>query len=107
MAKLNETFLKHSGPTDVITFDYSEADRRSPLLGELFICVPEAVAQSRRFRTSWQEELVRYLVHGVLHLLGYDDRAAKARQRMKREENRLLRRLARRFDLASLGRSRA
>jgi len=43
------------------------------LLGEIYICVDEAVLQARKFGTSWQSEVIRYLVHGVLHLLGFDD----------------------------------
>jgi probable rRNA maturation factor len=94
MTRLNETFLRHAGSTDVITFDYSSYESRitnheSRLHGEIFICVDEAVIQARRFRTSWQSELVRYIVHGVLHLLGFDD-ARPVRQGMKSEENRLL-----------------
>ncbi len=100
MTKLNETFLKHRGCTDVITFDYSDPAQPGALTGEIFICVPEAVVQSRRFRTTWQREVVRYLTHGVLHLSGYDDRPASARRRMKAMEDRLLRRLAARFDLS-------
>jgi probable rRNA maturation factor len=99
MTKLNETFLRHRGCTDVITFDYSDPAQPGSLTGEIFICVPEAVVQSRRFRTTWQREVVRYLVHGALHLIGYDDRSAGARRRMKAMEDRLLRRLAARFDL--------
>ena len=41
--------------------------------GKSFVCLDEAVRQARRFHTTWQSELVRYVVHGVLHLLGYDD----------------------------------
>ena len=43
------------------------------LHGEIFICVDEAIRQARRFGTIWQSEIVRYLIHGVLHLLGFDD----------------------------------
>ncbi len=102
MTKLNQTFLRHRGCTDVITFDYSDPGQPGSLTGEVFICVAEAVVQSRRFRTSWQREVVRYLVHGVLHLSDYDDRSASARRRMKTMEDRLLRRLAARFDLSLL-----
>lgn len=110
MIQLNETFLRHAGSTDVITFDYVAAGPQpgqaghsarqensgteSPLHGEIFICLDEAIRQAKRFRTSWQSELVRYLVHGVLHLRGFDDCSATARRRMKREENRLVRALA-------------
>lgn len=109
MARLNETFLHHAGSTDVITFDYSEpgtrnSEQQTRLHGEIFICVDEAIRQARRFRTTWQSEIVRYLVHGVLHLTGYDDQRAADRRKMKREENRLLRSLASRFPLSRLTR---
>ena len=136
ITRLNEAFLRHKGPTDVITFDYSEATgtaaRRPrdsatasppgkpfpfnppspvrqkdcpPLLqGEIFVCLDEAVAQACRFRTSWQRELVRYVVHGVLHLLGYDDRHGRARQQMKIAEDALVHQLARQSDLSRLNR---
>ena len=127
MARVNEQFLHHHGSTDVITFDYAneefrgagsgfQADRTDddgPLdsrnakpepavHGELFVCVTDAVAQAGQFRATWQSELTRYVIHGLLHLCGHDDRQPAARRRMKREENRLLRRLAHAFDLAQL-----
>jgi probable rRNA maturation factor len=121
MTRLNESFLRHAGSTDVITFDYSvAADVRrlttqkqseppyvgcyEALNGEIFICVDEAIVQARRFRTTWQAEVVRYVVHGILHLLGHDDTQAAIRRKMKREENRLLRLLASRFAFGKLSR---
>ncbi len=125
MTRLNETFLRHQGPTDVITFGYAEGvgqasrlsksgelvrpsrDRRdacpTPLQGEIFVCLDEAVAQAPRFRSTWQNELVRYVVHGLLHLLGYDDLNARRRRKMKAAENALLRQLARQFAFSRLG----
>jgi probable rRNA maturation factor len=121
MTRLNETFLKHKGSTDVITFDYRDSvgqasslshypirnagDRQDAcptLHGEIFVCVDEAVLQARKFGTSWQSEVIRYMVHGVLHLLGFDDSSAGARRKMKREENRRLREITRRFPLSKL-----
>jgi len=124
MTRLNEDFLHHKGSTDVITFDYSDREgqasrlstsgagvrltrgRRdtSPTLlhGEIFVCLDEAVSQARRFHATWQSELVRYVVHGALHLLGYDDQADRARRRMKEAENTLVRQLARQFDFRGL-----
>ena len=109
MARINQTYLHHEGSTDVITFDHSELETRNSKLetilhGELFICLDDAIAQARQFKTTWQSEVVRYLIHGVLHLLGHDDHAAAARHKMKREENRLLRQLAKEFPLARLAR---
>jgi probable rRNA maturation factor len=74
------------------------------LHGELFVCVDEAIVQAKKFRTSWQSEIARYIVHGILHLLGHDDLKSNLRRRMKREENRLLRRLSNKFSLAQIAR---
>jgi rRNA maturation RNase YbeY len=115
--RLNEKFLQHKGSTDVIAFDYRDsvlpascrqiksefpAGCRKHVHGEIFICMDEAVLQARKFGTSWQSEVVRYIVHGFLHLLGHDDLCAGAQRKMKREENRLLRKLSRRFALSKL-----
>ena len=125
MARINQAFLNHEGPTDVITFDYSGSvgdDVRSlklkkksepthvgsykSLMGELFICYDVALAQAAEFRTNWQSEIVRFVVHGVLHLQGFDDHAPADLRKMKREENRLLRKLSRRFQISKLARRR-
>jgi len=118
MAQLNETFLQHTGSTDVITFDYSDEvlpascrqigsnlppGCRKHVHGEIFICIDDAMAQAREFRTSWQSEIVRYVIHGILHLLGFDDLRPAARRKMKREENRLLKKVGRLFPLRKLG----
>jgi rRNA maturation RNase YbeY len=104
ITRLNEAFLQHAGSTDVITFDYCEPrSPRQPIQGEIFICVDEAVAQARRFRTAWQSEMVRYAVHGLLHLGGFDDRRAAQRRQMKKVEDEIIRELARKFRLRDLG----
>ncbi len=115
MAHVNQTFLHHQGSTDVITFNYTELAgtpvRRgvfpSLLHGEILLCLDEAIAQARRFRTTWQCEVIRYVVHGVLHLLGYDDQNTRARREMKEVEDFMVQHLARRFDLRAIGRSRS
>jgi len=109
MAALNEIFLRHEGSTDVITFDYlekrkAESGKRKFVYGEIFISVDDAVSQAKRFKTSWQSEIIRYLVHGILHLLGHDDLRADLRRKMKRQENRLLRALLVKFSLAQIAR---
>jgi len=70
--------------------------------GEIFICIDDALKHARQFRTTWQSELVRYLIHGVLHLVGYDDLTAGGRRVLKRKENRLLQMLSRQFRLSHL-----
>ena len=107
MALVNETFLQHEGSTDVITFDHmekrkAESGKRKIIHGELFVCIDDAIIQAKEFGTSWQSEIMRYIVHGVLHLLGYDDLKPQLRRTMKREENRLMRLLAKKFSLAQI-----
>ncbi|MFM7099836.1 MAG: rRNA maturation RNase YbeY [Verrucomicrobiota bacterium] len=98
MAQLNWHYLHHEGSTDILTFDHGS--RPGHLHGECFISVAEAVRQAAEFGTDWEREVVRYVVHGLLHLAGYDDLEPEARKRMKRVENRLTRRFAPRFPLA-------
>src|SRR5690348_3530648 len=108
MSRINQQFLGHEGSTDVITFDHAEnaADESdSRLHGELFVCLDDVVAHARRFRTRWPAELVRCLVHGVLHLRGFDDSTRAARRVMKLEEGRLLRELNNRFPLHRLAKA--
>ena len=129
MAGVNEKFLDHIGPTDVITFDHSEVLRAPQtgslrygrlatcatvssasgdvqLHGEIFICPEVAIAQAREFGASWQEEVVRYCVHGLLHLRGYDDVRAADRRKMKREEDRIVTDLTSQFAVGRLRRAR-
>lgn len=105
MARANAAYLRHEGCTDVITFDYTDPAEPGRLVGDLLVCVPEARRQARRFGVTWQSEVVRYLIHGLLHLRGFDDAAPAARRRMKTEENRLLRRTAWAFRLEWLAQS--
>jgi len=103
MAKLHEEFMNMAGSTDVITFDHGSKPPKS-IHGEFFISIDDAIAQAREFRTTWQNEVVRYVIHGILHLLGYDDLESKARGKMKREENSLLKKIETEFDLRKIAR---
>jgi probable rRNA maturation factor len=113
MAALNETFLGHEGSTDVITFDYGSPKKQNSRLartlappdlrGEIFISVDDAIAQAKSFKTDWRSEIVHYVVHGILHLLGHDDLKSNLRRKMKSEENSLLRKISKKFSLAQIG----
>lgn len=104
MGRINEAFLQHTGSTDIITFDHSESVQPASLQGELFICLDDAVKQAKEFKTTWQSELARYVIHGLLHLRGHDDLETAARRAMKKEESRLLRETSRRFPVSKLAR---
>ncbi len=102
MTRLNETYLRHGGTTDVITFDYNDPAQPKRICGEVFVSVEEAATQAARYHVTWHSELARYVVHGILHLSGYDDTAPGKRRRMKEAENRLLRALDSEFGTSNL-----
>jgi len=88
--ELNKIYLRHNYPTDIITFNYSGS--HSNLDGELFISVEEAEINANRFKVSLNNEISRLVIHGILHLLNYDDKKKSNRLLMKRKENELLKR---------------
>jgi probable rRNA maturation factor len=102
MARVHEQFMNIPGSTDVITFDHGSNPPAS-VNGEIFISVEDAIAQAREFKTTWQSEAARYVVHGILHLLGFDDLEPGACKKMKQAENRLVKKMDARFDLRALG----
>ncbi len=85
---INKKYLKHNYSTDIITFNYSGDNKI--LDGEIYISYEDAKANSKKFRNSLPEEILRLVIHGILHLLGYDDLREKEYKIMKRLENRLL-----------------
>ena len=80
MAALHKQFMNIAGPTDVLTFQH----------GEIFISVDTARANTKRFHTSLPRELQLYLVHGLLHLDGHDDKTPSQAKRMQVAQERLL-----------------
>lgn len=85
---INKRFLKHNYSTDIITFNYSGEAKH--IDGEIFISIDDALINSKKYKVSISEELVRLVIHGVLHLLGYDDQTSSDKKIMKRLENKLL-----------------
>lgn len=88
MRRLNRTFRQRDYPTDVLAFPMQDASQ-SPqaFVGDVVICVPVAMAQASRFGNSTDEEILRLLIHGTLHLLGYDhETTEREAKRMKRKE---------------------
>jgi probable rRNA maturation factor len=88
IAELNERYLRHAGPTDVLTFQFSQ-DKR-PLAAEIVVSVETALRESRRRRLRPAEEIRLYVIHGLLHLCGHDDVTPAQRRRMNRRQRSLL-----------------
>jgi probable rRNA maturation factor len=82
MAAIHEEFMGEAGPTDVITFEH----------GEIFISAPTARRNARRFGSALMREIELYIVHGLLHLHGFDDRTAAQARVMAKTQRRVLRR---------------
>ena len=86
MAACNRTFLRHAGPTDVISFDLTDPGAKG-LSAEILLCGDIARAEAKKRSHGEQRELLLYLIHGLLHLMGYDDKtAAKAKKMHARQE---------------------
>lgn len=81
---VNMKYLQHDYFTDIITFDYCEGN---VLSGDLFISVDSVRENSIEFGTDFEEELHRVIVHGVLHLIGYDDHTEEDKKVMRQKEN--------------------
>lgn len=81
---INQKYLQHDYFTDIITFDYCEGDSLS---GDLFISVDSVRENSVEFGTEFKDELNRVIIHGLLHLVGYDDHTEKDIKLMRSKEN--------------------
>lgn len=94
IARLNEQYRGRRGPTDVLSFSLCEGPheaRRGALLGDVVISLHTAERQARRYRRPLESEVLRLLIHGALHLIGYDHVRAKEAIVMRAEERRVLR----------------
>lgn len=85
---INKQYLKHDYETDVITFNYSK-DLKN-IDGEILISFEEAKYNAKKFNISYGKELCRLVIHGMLHLLNFDDKDRKRKKIMNQEENKLI-----------------
>ena len=83
---LNKKYRHKDRPTDVLSFSLGDEN----VLGDIVISVDRAKAQAKIFGTSFKDEMKLYIIHGVLHLLGYDDETPAARKKMRQKEQELL-----------------
>ena len=85
--EVNLQYLKHDYYTDIITFDYCEGNKLS---GDLFISLDTVRTNAEQFNSSYEEELNRVIVHGILHLCGINDKGPGEREIMEAAENKAL-----------------
>lgn len=90
LLKLNVEFLDHDTLTDIISFDYTMG---SLISGDIFISIERVVDNAKIFNQSFENELNRVLIHGILHYLGFKDKNEVDEQQMRLEEERCLAKL--------------
>lgn len=106
LLEMNKEYLNHDTYTDIITFDYSSDERFStplevttkggkpkmkktsaPISGDIFISIDRVKDNAKNFSKSFEDELHRVIIHGVLHLLGYKDKTKNAKAEMRKQED--------------------
>lgn len=93
--RVNRRFLRHDRPTDVISFPMSGGPHPhgEEILGEIVISTEYARMEARRRKITPREELLRYVAHGILHLLGYDDKTPAEKRKMWNRQERYVRKV--------------
>ena len=91
LLKINSEFLDHDTYTDIITFDYSVGNE---LISEVYISTERVEENAEKFNETFENEIHRVIIHGVLHLCGYKDKLTEEKQIMRDKENHYLSLLA-------------
>ncbi len=84
---INKQFLQKDYLTDIITFSYTE---KNDLSGDIFISIDRVKENAKKYDVSFSEEIKRVIIHGILHLMGYEDYNDQDKMIMTNEENKLL-----------------
>ena len=90
LLKINKEYLNHNYLTDIITFNFCE---KNEISGDLFISIDRVKDFSKTNKLTFVNELHRVIVHGVLHLCGFNDKSTKEKQKMRKLENFFLEKL--------------
>ena len=85
--EVNKEYLQHDYYTDIITFDYSEGNSIS---GDMFISLDTVKSNAEKYGVNYDEELLRVMIHGVLHLCGINDKTEEEEKTMRAEEDEAL-----------------
>lgn len=85
LRQINNKFLRHDTYTDIVTFDNSE--HLGEVEGDIFISIDRVSENALKFKRPFFEELSRVIIHGVLHLIGYDDKTPSQKRQMRKKED--------------------
>jgi len=84
LMEINKKFLEHDYYTDIITFNYKEKKKIS---GDLFISIERVMENAIKFKSSVTNEFLRVIIHGVLHIIGYNDKTYNEKKEIRNKEN--------------------
>ncbi|PDH49154.1 MAG: rRNA maturation RNase YbeY [Bacteroidetes bacterium MED-G21] len=87
LLKINKEFLDHDTYTDIITFDYSAGNE---IISEIYVSTDRVEENAKKHKQTFEKEMHRVMIHGVLHLCGYNDKLAEEKQIMRDKENHYL-----------------
>jgi len=85
LKEINIQFLKHRTYTDIVTFNYNLP--KDPIEGEIFISIDRVKENSQKFKSEFETELHRVIIHGVLHLIGFNDKSRTEKLLMREKED--------------------
>ncbi|MFO7446513.1 MAG: rRNA maturation RNase YbeY [Ignavibacteriaceae bacterium] len=88
ITEINKNYLKHYYSTDIITFNYSA--NLTIIDAEIYISADDAQDNANKYKNSYNDEILRLVIHGILHVSGYNDKKRNEKLKMKRMENKLL-----------------
>jgi rRNA maturation RNase YbeY len=88
LQRINIDFLKHDALTDIITFNHS--DNENEIDSDIYISIHRVVENSKKFNTTFENELHRVMIHGILHLMGLDDKTEGQKKLMRKKEDECL-----------------
>lgn len=95
--RLNRSYFRHDRPTDVIAFSQLEGKQllhNRLFLGDVVISIPTTRRQAKEYGNSFYQELFLYLCHGILHLLGYEDKTPQQARRMEKKQREILKKIS-------------
>ena len=93
LLQINKQYLNHDTYTDIITFDYTIENKRGAVSGDIYISIERVIENAGTFSKTVEDELLRVMIHGTLHLLGYKDKTKTDKATMRKQEDACLKQL--------------
>lgn len=87
LLELNKKFLHHNYYTDILTFSYS---LKEPFETEIIISYERAIENAKKYKTTFEKEILRLITHGILHTVGFEDKTKNQKLKMRKLENNIL-----------------